>query len=37
MESNNIVIEDIKKIFRDMFKQHEETITKKVRGNVKKP
>ena len=29
MESNNIAIEDIKKIFRDMFKQHEETITKK--------
>ena len=29
MGSINITIEDIKKIFQDMFKQHEEAITKK--------
>ena len=29
MGSANSTIEDIKKIFQDMFKQHQETITKK--------
>ena len=29
MGSSNITIEDIKNIFQDMFKQHQETITKK--------
>ena len=29
MVSTNIIIEDIKKIFQDMFKQHQEAITKK--------
>ena len=29
MGSTNITIEDIKKIFQDMFKQHQEAITKK--------
>ena len=29
MGSINITIEDIKKIFQDMFKQHEEATTKK--------
>ena len=29
MGSTNITIEDIKKIFHDMFKQHQEAITKK--------
>ena len=29
MGSINITIEDIKKIFQDIFKQHEEAITKK--------
>ena len=29
MGSTSITIEDIKKIFKDMFKQHEEAITKK--------
>ena len=29
MGSINITIDDIKKIFQDMFKQHEEAITKK--------
>ena len=29
MGSTNITIEDIKKIFQDMFQQHQEAITKK--------
>ena len=29
MGSTNIAIKDIKKIFQDMFKQHQEAITKK--------
>ena len=29
MGSAHITIEDIKKIFQDMFKQHQEAITKK--------
>ena len=29
MGSTNITIEDIKKIFQDMFEQHQEAITKK--------
>ena len=29
MGSTNIAIEDIKKIFQDMFQQHQEAITKK--------
>ena len=29
MGSTNITIEDIKNIFQDMFKQHQEAITKK--------
>ena len=29
MGPTNITIEDIKKIFQDMFKQHQEVITKK--------
>ena len=29
MWSTNITIEDIKKIFQDIFKQHQEAITKK--------
>ena len=29
MGSTSITIEDVKKIFKDMFKQHEEAITKK--------
>ena len=29
MGSTNITIEDIKKIFQDMFKQNQEAITKK--------
>ena len=29
MGSTNITIEDIKKIFQDMFQQHQEAVTKK--------
>ena len=36
MGSTNIGIEDIKKILEDMFKQHQEVITKKRGGNVQK-